>query len=327
MTSLDRMKFRLSYTGYENHDNTIVKAKYDSFQSALKRSYQAEWITLNKDQANEKKWRCLINPSRLTEEFDKKVISIDYDSGVKEGTIFFWDRTNEYWIINLQQHSEEAYFRGLITRCNYEIDVDGTKYWATVRGPEETSTQWRQAHRTTWNDLNYSLVLEVTKDSKTVKYFTRHKVIKVKMYYPDAETGEILEQEDNWKVVATDKYSSDNLIEVYVDEWYNNEAEDIKNAEDEAAEARSKEEYELDTMQPHIEGPRTVNIFDTDISYAIVGYDKGEWSVSSKKVNIKSFDDKSCVLDIMLSKAGRFILTFTAIDGTKVNEEIYVNSF
>ena len=40
-----------------------------------------------KGSENEQRQRCLINPSRLTEQFDKKVISIDFESGVEEGTV------------------------------------------------------------------------------------------------------------------------------------------------------------------------------------------------------------------------------------------------
>lgn len=135
------MKKRLEYTGYDSQDGRNVKGKYDSFASALKNSYQAEWITLDERTNKENpKWRCLINPSRLTEQFDKKVISIDFESGVQEGTVFYWDRTKRHWIVDLQQHTEEAYFRGTITRADYELDIDDVPYWCSVRGPVETET-------------------------------------------------------------------------------------------------------------------------------------------------------------------------------------------
>ena len=159
MSGLDRMKTRLNYLGYDINDGRNVSGKYKSFKAALKDSYQAEYITLNKDTDNEKKWRCLINPSRLTEEYDKKILSIDYDAGVQEGTVFWWDRTNRYWIVNLQKHTEEAYFRGTISRCDYEIDIDGDSYWVSLIGPSETSTVWNQKHSIAWNDLNYKISL------------------------------------------------------------------------------------------------------------------------------------------------------------------------
>ena len=89
MSGLDQMKKRVEYLGYDSADDRNVGGKYKSFQAVLKNSYQAEWITLDKDTENERKWRCLINPSRLTEQFDKKVISIDFESGMEEGTVFY----------------------------------------------------------------------------------------------------------------------------------------------------------------------------------------------------------------------------------------------
>ena len=274
------MKKRAGYEGYDIADGRNVSGKYKSFKAALKNAYQAEWITLNKDKAEEVRWRCLINPSRLTEQFDKKVISIDFDSGVTEGTVFYWDRTEKYWIVNLQQHTEEAYFRGIITRCDYEIDVDGDSYWISLIGPNETDTVWNQKHGIAWNDLNYSMKGVITKNSQTINYFTRHEVIKLKLSYPDVETGETIEEWHRWKVVATDKYSSDSVMEVYLKEWYDNEAEDVM---------ISVEEETPDPMQPHIAGPASCYVFDTDLSYSIVGIAGGEFVVNSNKVKISSY--------------------------------------
>lgn len=318
MSGLDRMKTRAGYTGYDAADGRNVDGKYKSFQAVLKNSYQAEWITLDKGLDSERRYRCLISPSRLTENFDKKVLSIDYASGVKEGTVFWWDRTEKYWMINLQQHTEEAYFRGTITRADYELDIDGETYWAIARGPVETTTEWQQKHQITWNNLNYSLVLQIAKNSKTVNYFTRHQVTKIKLTYPDAKTGEIIEEYHNWKVVATDKYSSDFLIDVYLDEWNDNEMEDHE---------IDPKPDEPDTTQPYIDGPRLVYGYDTNLSYSIVGFTNGYWAVSSNKIKISETTDNSCVLEILTGKPTKFNLIFKSDDGTVVEQEIVVQSF
>lgn len=90
MSGLSRMLTRAGYKGYDRADDRNVTGKYKSFLAALKNSYQAEWIT-TVDENNQLKdrWRCLINPSRLTEQFDKKVISIDFESGIEEGSVFY----------------------------------------------------------------------------------------------------------------------------------------------------------------------------------------------------------------------------------------------
>ena len=319
MSGLDLMNKRAGYLGYDAADGRNVSGKYKSFKAALKNSYQAEWITLNRGKDDERRYRCLINASRLTENFDKKVISIDFDSGVDEGTVFWWDRTEKYWIINLQQHTEEAYFRGTITRCDYELDVEGVPYLVSVRGPVETATIWHQKHGINWNDLNYSMVVQITKDSRTINYFSRHQVVKMRLSYPDAETGEVIEEWHNWKVAATDKYSSENIIEVYLSEWYDNEMEDAMiEAEDPVP----------DLMQPHIEGPASVNVFDTNISYSIVGLKKGTFTVAnSKLIKITSFTETSCTIDVLSSKMANTVLTFVAEDGTKIEKNIMIKSF
>ena len=314
----ERMKKRAGWEGYDVLDGRNVTAKYKSFKAALSNSYQAEWITMNKGKEDEARWRCLINPSHLTENFDKKVISIDFDSGMQEGTVFYWDRTEKHWIVNLQQHTEEAYFRGIINRCDYEIDVDGTPYWISLTGPSETDTIWNQKHGIAWNDLNYSMKGIITKNSQTVNYFTRHEVIKLKLSYPDVDTGETVEEWHRWKVVATDKYSSDNVMGVYLKEWYDNEIED---------EMRPVEEDLPSLMEPHIEGPATCHVFDSDLSYSIVGLDNGEFVVNSNKVKITKMDKTSCLIDILTTKASSFELLYNVNGETKARLNIIIKSF
>ena len=310
MSGYKRMIKRAGFDGYDIHDKRIVEGKYKSFKAALRDSYQAEWITLNKGKDTEARWRCLINPSRLTENFDKKVISIDFDSGIDEGTVFYWDRTEKYWIVNLQQHTEEAYFRGIINRCDYEIDVDGTDYWISLTGPNETDTIWNQKHGITWNDLNYSMKAIITKNSQTVNYFTRHNIIKVKLKYPNVDDPtDIIEEVHNWKVVATDKYSSENVMEVYLKEWYDNEAEDAM---------RQPEDPQPNLMAPHIAGPATIHVFDTNVSFSIVGLIGGEFVVNSNKVKITKKDSTSCTLDVITTKASSFEISYK-VDGEILN--------
>ena len=318
MSGLERMKKRIGVRG-ETVDDRIVKGKYKSFQAALKDSYQAETITLLDDEGNltDAKWRCLINPSRLTEQFDKKILSIDYEAGMKEGDVFYWDRTQLYWLINLQQHTEEAYFRATITRAEFEIEIEGKHYWAILAGPDETTTDWNQKHNIWFNDPNLSMSIEIAKDSLTVNYFTRHKIVKMKQTYPDVETGEIIEETHNWKVVATDKYSSDKTIQVYLEEYFDNSMEDAM---------QSDVEPEPAPADIYIDGPSSVQVFDENITFSIVGLTNGNWLVSSNKVKINSSTESSCDLNILASKSGKFNLIYKT-DNEEVVKEIKITSF
>ncbi len=312
------MKKRLEYTGYDSQDGRNVKGKYDSFSGALKNSYQAEQITLNEGKETEARQRCLINPSRLTEQFDKKVLSIDFESGVQEGTVFYQDRTKRHQIVDLQQHTEEAYFRGTITRADYELDIEDVPYQCAVRGPVETTTIQSQKHGIAQNDLNYSLVVKITKDSRTIKYFSRHQVVKMKLQYEDVETGELLEEWHNQKVVATDKYSEERIMEVYLDEQYDNTPEDNMVKPDEEI---------PDIMAPHIEGPAEVNVWDENISYSIVGLTSGKFTVSSNKVKINKMTETTCDISILAGKAFSFTLSFVSEDNETISKVITVKSF
>lgn len=319
MSGLELMKKRIATRG-TSIDDRLVKDKYSSFQKAMERSYQAEWITLldENGQKTDNRWRCLINPSRLTEQFDKKVISIDYAAGVKEGDVFYWDRTNMYWLINLQQHTEEAYFRGTITRAEFEIDIEGRHYWAILKGPDETTTDWKEKHSVFFNNLNLSMMIEIAKNSSTVNYFKRHNIVKMKHTYPDVDTGEIITEEHRWKVVATDKYSSDTTIQVYLEEYYDNEMEDQQ---------IPIEEPTQDLMNPNIQGPAIVNAFDQNLVYSVVGVSGGQWIVEDKtKLKILSYTDTECKINVLSSKAGKTKLHYKTNDKT-VTLEITIKSF
>ena len=162
------------------------------------------------------------------------------------------------------------------------------------------------------------MVIKVAKDSKTVKYFSRHQKVKMKLLYPDIETGEMLEEYHNWKIVATDKYSFDRIMEVYLDEWYDNEAED--------AMIESEEEVP-DLEVPHIEGPADIHVFDENLTFSIVGYTQGEFSVNSSKVKIINSTETSCTINILTGKSCSFILTYIPTVGEKVQKVINVKSF
>lgn len=310
--SLENMKKRFEFAGGDA-DGRNVKGKLHSFHSALQNSYQAEWITFNGQ-----KYRCLINPSRLTENFDKKVLSIDFDSGIKEGSVFYWNRTNQYWIVNLQQHTEEAYFRGDIHRCEFIIEIDGDTYWTSLKGPSETNLSWSTKHNIAFNDLNYTMAIQVTKNSKTMAYFNRFKVIKMKTTYPDIETGEIIEEEHNWQVVATDKWSSEGVIDVYLNEYADNSMEDA---------AVEPEIVKPDPEQPYIAGPQVVNVYDTFVEYSIKNASNGKFVINSSKVKVVEMNENSCVVDIITGKSSEFDIIYKRENEEDIVLTVTIKSF
>ncbi len=149
--SLESMKKRIEYYGGKDADARLVKAKYNSFKSALNNSYQAEWVEFR-----DEKYRCLINSNKLNLDYDEKEISIDYNSNIQVGDVIYWNRTNTHWIIYLQKIEEEAYFRGLMRQCDTFIEINGYDYWLYLRGPVEKTIDWSNAHDISFNNLNYT---------------------------------------------------------------------------------------------------------------------------------------------------------------------------
>ena len=290
MRGLDMMKTRIGFLG-EGADERLVEGKLRSMHAALENSYQAEWVIFNKGTSHKRKFKALINPDKLKDDYDKKIISIDFEAGAKIGDVFYWERTNTYWMITLQHYEEEAYFRGSIQRCDYQLDINGHKYWIYLRGPVETTTQWRQKHKIEINDLNYSLLMYIVKNEETLEFFNRHQIVNFNGH--------------RWKVAATDKYSSNGYIQVYLDEYFDNEFEETSEIE---------EEVIIDNGAPYIDGPQNVTALDCSIVYQIKNISNGEFVVNSDKVKIVKTDMNTCIIDITSGKSGSFDIIYK-VDG------------
>ena len=298
MSGLDRMKQRLFQRGGDP-DGRIVRDKYKTFLGALKDSYQAEWITFE-----DKKWRCLINNIKLSDDYDRKEISIDYASEINEGSVFYWDRTHSYWLVSLRQYTEEAYFRAQIDRCDYQLMIDDIPYWIYLRGPVETDIIWDQKHKLSFNELNNTLKIKITKDEKTVNFFERFKKIKFDNH--------------NWQVTVVDRYSTTGILEVYL-------KEDNDNKEEE--EMILPEIITPDVSEPYIDGPQIVHVFDENVVYTIKNITNGAFVVNSNKVKIVETSESQCVVNIIGSKAGEFTLLYKVDGLDDVELLVHIESF
>lgn len=302
--SLETMKKRISYAGGDA-DGRNVKGKLKSMLGALKNSYQAEWITINEeDEENKAEWRCLINPDKLKEDYDQKEISIEFESGLKEGDVFLWNRTNTHWIVYLQEYSEEAYFRASIRRCDYQINVNENKYWIYLRGPVEATIQWKQKHQITFNDLNYTIIMYVPKNEETATFFERHKIIKFDGH--------------NWTVNAVDRYSQKGVIEVVLNETFDNEMEDAEIV---------PEIIVPDETLPHISGPQFIKVFDENILYEIKNASNGKFVVNSNKIEINNSTETSCEITVLTGKSNSFDLIYKRDGEEDIVLNITIESF
>lgn len=195
----------------------MIKDKRRSLDHAVWNSYQAAEV-LRVDAKNRKPVRALINPNKLKQDYDDKILSIGYEYNFKPGDVFEWIGTNTHWIVYLQDLTELAYFRGDIRKCSYQIaweDEDGihTTY-AAVRGPVETKINFIQKHGISVDTPNHSLSILMPKNEYTINYFKRYS----KFYLQGDDTC--------WRVEATDWISTPGILEVIAVEYYANETED-----------------------------------------------------------------------------------------------------
>ena len=281
--SLELMQARMNAIGGATNDDRINDGKLKSLRSAMRNSYQAEWI-----QYKDNTCRCLINPVKLSTDYDQKEISIEFKDNMAVGQYFYWTRTDTWWIVLNQRLTEEAYFRGEIRKCNYEIQAEVNTYRIALRGPVETALVWNQKHQIQFNDMNYSLMFYITKNAETDAFFTRHRIVKFDGH--------------NWKVAATDRYSQENIIEVYLEEAHDNEMQDAQEI---------PEIEKIDVTTTYIDGNQIVSPYDTDVKYRIINKTTaGTWKTKSSKVKITSSDEDSCMVDVITGRSGSFTLQY-----------------
>lgn len=318
MSGLNNLSTRLNYHGGRTAESRFQKDKLRSLKKALLYSYQSETAILS----DGREFRCLINSDRTKADYDCKIISIPFEDicigkivdgvekryepdsktsekiekiGLKPGDVFKWKERDSYWITYLEL-GEDSYFRAEIYKCEEEIEINGKKYHVYIRGPVETTIQWNQKKDLTWNDINYSLIIYITKNEDTVDYFYRFKKIKI--------SGK------TWEVKTVDPYSADGIIEVCLGEWFENKIE-------EAAAFEQKEKDENKTKNDkecYIKGPSIVYPFDIK-EYKIDGLKGGEWKIeNNKKAIIKNVKNNCVIIEIVTGKSGKFNLTYETLD-------------
>ena len=220
------MAKQLNYHGGYFQQNREIKDKRKSLDKALLYSYQGAFVKKYYPPEDKvhvaKPVRALINPNKLKQDYDDKIISIGFEHEFHTGDIFEWVDTNTHWLIYLQQTTEVAYFRGDIRRCRYQIswkDGNETKStFAAVRGPVETKINYIQKHGVSIDTPNYTLSILMPLNEDTLKQFQRYS----KFYLQNIQG----EHKVCWRVEATDSISTPGILEVIAEEYYSNEFED-----------------------------------------------------------------------------------------------------
>jgi hypothetical protein len=186
---LDHSETLLKYNGGTAQQDRMIKDKRRSLDRALKYSYQGATIKKVDDSAstesdgftvvgasnvNPHGVRALINPNKLKQDYDDKIVSVPWEHGFQCGDVFEWMGTNTHWLIYLQDLTELAYFRGDIRKCAYKMkwkDDSGEirETFAATRGPVETKIDYIQKHGISVDNPNFSLHLLMPKNPATLK--------------------------------------------------------------------------------------------------------------------------------------------------------------
>ena len=314
------MSKHLSYHGGLFQQNRQIRDKQKSLQKALLYSYQGAFVKKYSLNDENKVVRALINPNKLKQDYDDKIISIGFEHDFHTGDIIEWVDTNTYWLIYLQQNSEVAYFRGDIRKCRYQISwKDGNEIkstYAAVRGPVETKINSAQKHGIIVDTPNYSLSILLPLNKDTLKQFKRYS----KFFLQNIEGSEQI----CWKVEAIDSISTPGILEVIATEDYINDFEDdIKHGI-------------VGGLVQEVENPNDIDVENTIIGetfikpkttnvYYFNGNIQSEWLLKGKNLPIKINKINNYTIELFWDStySGQFILSYGDYEKTIVVESLF----
>lgn len=325
LNGVNDLATKLQYHGGYPQQNRMIKDKRRTLDKAVLYSYQGAFVkkvfnedaeTLQ-DEIMQPPVRALINPNKLKQDYDDKIISIGFEHHYQTGDVFEWCNTNSYWLIYLQDLTELAYFRGDIRRCRYQIewlDENGEKHftYAAVRGPVETKINYIQKSGISVDTPNHSLSLLMPLNEKTKEYFKRYN----KFYLQNDEVC--------WRVEAVDWISTPNILEVVAVEYYSNEFEDEVDKGLVGSLIIKDTNINSQKVERLIQGETFIKP-KKECTYIYAGFeDDGEWSFSRQDLPIEySIDGNKITLKWTASYSGQFDLKYKNLTKTVIVESLF----
>lgn len=325
VAGINQMNVILNQRGGNPQQDRMIKDKRNTLNRAVLYSYQGAFVkkVYNEDnqsfydELNQPPVRALINPDKVKQDYDDKIISIGFEHGFQPGDVFEWCNTNTHWLIYLRDIDELAYFKGEIRRCRYQIswlDEDGKPHstYAAIRGPVETKIDYIQKHGISVDNPNMSLSILMPLNNATRNYFKRYS----KFYLQD--------QDVCWRVEAIDWISTEGILQVNATEYYANETEDdianglvgglvIKDAE--------------------VNTPRIDRLIDgetfikpkREYTYTYTGISQGgdQWSIDSSLPIEYTINENTVTLKWLPSYSGQFTIKYLDLEKTIVVESLF----
>ena len=298
--------------GYSVQDR-MIKIKRRSLESAIWNSYQSAEI-IKTDATDRTPVRALINPHKLTQDYDTKILSVGFEYEVQCGDIIEWVGTNTHWLVYLQELTELAYFRGTIKRCNYQIswETEGDKHsvYAALKGPDNLGLASSVRHGISIDTPSYSVTFLVPNNNETREFFKRY----TKFYLQGCDTC--------WRIEGVDTLSTLGVIEVYAKEYYVNKDEDKDGIVGAQIQQINPNTLDKEIM---IKG-ETFNKVKQSVKYEFDGIAPGKWEVDSKyplEMIIDKRDSRKMTLKWTGSYSGQFELRYGAYSKTIVVESLF----
>lgn len=231
LSGLQSLSDRLKFAGGWGQQGRMVLGKARTLDRALMYSYAGvdfKIVQSTTDKFRTELARGLIEPDKLKQDYDDKILTTPWKSEVKAGDVIEWVGTNSFWIVYLQELNEIAYFQSALRRCQYTIDwldAAGEKHstYAAVRGPVETKIDFIQKQGISVDEPNHTLNILIPKTDEALKYFRRY----AKFYLKGCS-----ESAPNvcWRVEGIDWVGIPGVLEINATEYYANEVEDdVKN--------------------------------------------------------------------------------------------------
>ena len=208
--SLKTLSARIDYLGGDQLSR-INKQKLQSFRAALKNDYNSRLIKTDKHASVP----CIIknNAYGLKADYDKKYISVEFSAELEAGDVFQCLDDNSRWMIYLPILTETAYLRSEIIRCDHSLNINGKEYFVYFQGPVETDIRWFIKNGINANELNKSGTVYIKKDDNTLSFFHRFTKIKINGHM--------------WEVQVTDPISVPGILELELQEYYDNKEADL----------------------------------------------------------------------------------------------------
>ena len=235
--------------------------------------------------SSEPLFKCLINHDKLKVDYEDKIISIPFfdvpigqvdpiQTNFHNGTVFKWIHGNKqewtpdtYWIVYMQYSEETAYFRAEIRKADQEIEIvtideegnqSSTTYRGWMTGPNETTALWNTKKNVTWNDMNYTKLLYITKDEDTLAFFQRFDRVII-----NGKPWEVQAYNQNYSTSKKAGVDS-GIIRVALKETYTSTDQFVKQKLEEIDQIKEiKAQYDREHTEARIDGPDIVEPYST----------------------------------------------------------------